>query len=130
MHMELQINSGFGCVAIRTYSTVQGGKRFTNTDKIERAKRFQARVNSLFNKWSKRTKYLMSFAPENWIKLPKAKQENHTHKEYIRKHKRVPGLTFQPGKILAQVASVLIEATKVPEQTTTVQILSELEFMY
>ena len=44
--MELQINCGFGRVAIRTYSTVQRGKRFSNIDKIERAKRFQALFSS------------------------------------------------------------------------------------
>ena len=93
-------------------------------------------MNSLFNKWGKRekrTKYLMSFAPENWIKLPKTKQENHTLAKckecalvYREAQESFPGPTFQPGKTLAQVACVLAEknkGTKVPEQTTTVQIL-------
>ena len=85
--MELQVNCGFARVAIRKYTTLQRGKKFTHNDKKDRAQKFRElfscscygidgsifesekgrdskfdrlckKVNTIFNKWSRQDQRL------------------------------------------------------------------------
>ena len=105
--------------------------------------RYCKNIYDIITKWSKREKkldYLSIFSPENWRKLPNLHKKRHTLgkcKEcalaFCEQQRNFPGPTFNPGKTLAQSARLLAEQNhtlKLPEQTTTREILAELEPLY
>ncbi len=101
------------------------------------------KINGRFMKWSNRDKrlaYMKTFSTEVWKQLPKVDRKRHTLRNctecalaYRQQQESFPGPTYTPSESLAHVARVLVEqnsTTKVPEQTTTRQILSELQPLY
>ena len=107
-----------------------------------RFERYCKGINGLFNRWRTRGKaeYLRTFSLENWKRLSKKSKRRHTFENckecalaYPELQQNFPGPIFHLEQSLAQQVGAIVEqnsAAKAPEQSTTRQVLAELELTY
>lgn len=106
--------------------------------------RYCKRVNGGFMKWKRKreekSEYLSTFSIDNWKKLSSVEKQRHSLgrcKEcalsYTKQQQSFPGPIYSPAHSLAQSTKSLIahnSTEKASEQSTTRQILAELQPIY